>query len=190
MQIEDIGQLGILIISQQPGIGIEFGSQDEFSTESLKDEFILPIVETGAQAHAMVLSQSGKVVGGTSGYAHSPVMRSRHLVHHMHIHVGLCSSQQEGGAVLGARTQIKPVVEQHEIGTILTYACHHAVKVSILLWSQLAAHGIHLEESETVIPHQGHHHLLALQSFLLGISESIGASPQSQAGTHLGCLKA
>ena len=48
MQIEDIGQLGILIISQQPGIGIEFGSQDEFSTESLKDEFILPIVETGA----------------------------------------------------------------------------------------------------------------------------------------------
>ena len=186
VQVVDIGQLWVFRIAQQPGIGINLGCQQQVAVEGLQYQVVLPAVQTGGEAHTVVFGQSGEVVGSHACKRLCAVVGCRHAVGHEHIDVGLCPAQQVSGGVACGIPQVQSVVEQDEIGCNLPHAGHHAVKGTIFLRPQLAAYRIHLEQPETVVPHQSHHHLLPFVRFLFGGAEAVRAAPQAEVNAHVG----
>ena len=185
MQIVDIGQLRELIVTQQPGIGIDLRRENQVAVEGLQDQVILPTIQTGGEANAMILRQAGQSLGGLTGDRLSPMVRSGHPIGHEHVDIGLSATQQKGGRVTGSLAQLQTVVQQDKVWGDLSHTGHHPVERIIFLRTQLATNRIHLEETETIVTHQANHHLLPLLRLLLGRAEAIGSAPQTKMDTQL-----
>ena len=180
MQVVDVGQLWELIIPQQPGIGIDLRSEDQVAVEGLQDQVILPTIQAGGEAYAMILRQAGQSLRSLAGDRLSPMVRSGHPVGHEHVDVGLLTTQQERGGVAGRLTQLQTVVQQDKVGSDLPHTGHHPVERVVFLRTQLATDRVHLEEPEAIVTHQADHHLLPILRLLIGRAEAIGSAPQAK----------
>ena len=185
VKIEDPGQSRVLIVTEQPRVTVDLGRKNERPIKGLQYELVLPAIEAGGKTHAVVFGEPFQIRHQSTAEPVRAVVGGRDAVGREDVRVGLPAFPKKGRGMLLRPLETETVVEEDQVGAVLSAFGHHANEGIFLFGAQWSAHSVELEESEIEVAAQADH-LLASGGFLgRRIAKAVGATPNAEAGPHL-----
>ena len=188
VQVPQAGELRDLVVPQEPRAAVDLGGQNQAAVEGLEHEVVLPEVQAGGQAHAVVLDQAIHARHEAPIERPGAVMDGGPRVAVEDVDVGLGALPQRGGGVGLGRAQVDPLVQHQEVGAVTAALRQGSGEDLLLLGPQAAGHPVELEHQEVVVAAQIDQHVGARALLLGGLAEAVGPQPDAQAAAEGGGL--
>ena len=175
----------LLVVAHEPRVCIDFGGEDQAASERLENKIVLEVIDAGGYAHAVILREAEKLRYVAAACKECAVMRRGDEVAHVYVDICFGTLPEEGGRIGHSDSEPEAVVEQYEIGRILAAFLHHLDEQGLMLLGELSAYTVDLELSKVEIAAERYHLLGARLCAFLGVAESVGTAPYSEAGSDL-----
>ena len=174
----------LLVVAHEPRVCIDLGGEDQAASERLENKIVLEVIDAGGYAHAVILREAEKLRYVAAACEECAVMRRGDEVAHVYVDICFGTLPEEGGRIGHSDSEPEAVVEQYEIGRILAAFLHHLDEQGLMLLSELSAYTVDLELSKVEIAAERYHLLGARLCAFLGVAESVGTAPYSEAGSE------
>ena len=118
-----------------------------------------------------------------------PVVHGAFFVAYGNVGISFVAVPQKRRRVLLRPVKIEPVIENYQIGRILSAFAQHFFKKLRFVFPQSAADGVYLEFGKTVVATKAHNVFVSVPLLLGSAAETVGTAPETEADTALGgCL--